>query len=84
MVTSAAVPVKKASSAVNRSSEERSVSLVSMPSSSLASFMMVSLVMPAKIVPSLGVRSWLFFTRKMFSPGPSATLFSKSRRRASW
>jgi len=43
----------------------------------------VSLVIPGKIVPNAGVYKVLSFTKKIFSPGHSATYHSKSNNNAS-
>ena len=71
-VTSAAVPVKKASSAMYTSSRVMRFSTTLMPSSS-ARVRMVLRVMPFRQEVTSGVYTTPFLTRKMFSPEPSAT-----------
>ena len=72
-VTSAAVPVKKTSSAMYSSSRGISDSTTSKPSSR-AILMMLARVMPARIdAPSGGVMILPSRTTKTFSPEPSLT-----------
>ncbi len=68
---------------MNSSSRVKSVRWNSIPSS-LTIWMTLSRVMPRRI-PELagGVLTTPFFTRKMFSPGPSATMPAELSRIAS-
>ena len=71
-VTSAAVPVKKASSAVYISSRVRFFSITSMPRS-FAMVITESRVIPSSALESDGVNNLPFFTINIFSPEPSHT-----------
>ena len=81
-VTSAAVPVKKASSQLKTSSNLIFLSMVSIPKS-LASVIIVFLVIPSRTVSYSGVINLLSLIKKMFSPEPSFTESSVPRIRAS-